>query len=144
MHLVCTWSCFVIVRLWSSISFRGYFAVAGVIIGLPCLWRIHEKYGYRYMCIFYQIYRDYFVNAPSQWGMTLHCNVFSHWLGAFTKWSLNIVVYTFGAYRTSTVVFDMVNCVCFSGGGAWCQRQMIPWLGGFLFPLTSLAGHWTN
>ena len=32
--------------------------------------------------------RDHFVHAPSQWEMTLHCNVISHWLGAYTKWSL--------------------------------------------------------
>ena len=32
--------------------------------------------------------RDHFVYAPSQWQMTLHCNVVSHWLGAYTKWSL--------------------------------------------------------
>ena len=31
--------------------------------------------------------RDHFVNAPSQWETTLHCNVVSHWLGAYTKWS---------------------------------------------------------
>ena len=31
--------------------------------------------------------RNRFVNAPSQWEMTLQCNVVSHWLGAFTKWS---------------------------------------------------------
>ena len=30
----------------------------------------------------------HFVNAPSQWEMTLQCNVISHWLGVFTKWSL--------------------------------------------------------
>ena len=35
--------------------------------------------------------RDHFVNAPSQWEMTLHCNLVSHWLGAYTKWSLNIM-----------------------------------------------------
>ena len=29
--------------------------------------------------------RDYFVNASSQWKMTLQCNVISHWLGAFTN-----------------------------------------------------------
>ena len=34
--------------------------------------------------------RDHFVNASSQWEMTLHCNVISHWLGAYTKWSLVI------------------------------------------------------
>ena len=36
----------------------------------------------------WKMHRDPFVKAPSQWGMTLHCNVISHWLGAFTKWSL--------------------------------------------------------
>ena len=33
--------------------------------------------------------------APSQWEMTLHCNVISHWLGAYTKWSLS-----FGRFNT--------------------------------------------
>ena len=33
------------------------------------------------------IFRDHFVCAPSQWE-TLQCNVVSHWLGAYTKWSL--------------------------------------------------------
>ena len=32
--------------------------------------------------------RENFVYAPSQWETTLHCNVVSHWLGAYTKWSL--------------------------------------------------------
>ena len=31
--------------------------------------------------------RVHFVYAPRQWE-TLHCNVVSHWLGAYTKWSL--------------------------------------------------------
>ena len=31
---------------------------------------------------------NHFVYVPSQWEMTLHCNVVSHWLGAYTKWSL--------------------------------------------------------
>ena len=30
---------------------------------------------------------DCFVHAPSQWEMTLPCNVGSHWLGTYTKWS---------------------------------------------------------
>ena len=37
------------------------------------------------------VYRDHFVYAPSQWETTLHCNVVSHWLGAYTKWSLCII-----------------------------------------------------
>ena len=36
-----------------------------------------------------QLPRDHFVYASSQWETTLQCNVVSHWLGAFTKWSLN-------------------------------------------------------
>ena len=41
--------------------------------------------------------RDHFVYAPSQWDMTLQCNVISHWVDAFTKWSLlmSIKVYTY-------------------------------------------------
>ena len=33
-------------------------------------------------------YKDHFVYAPSQWETTLQCKV-SHWLGAYTKWSLH-------------------------------------------------------
>ena len=32
---------------------------------------------------------DYTVYAPSQWETTLHCNVVSYWLGAYTNWSLH-------------------------------------------------------
>ena len=32
--------------------------------------------------------RDYFVYVPCQWETTLHCNVVSHWLGSYIKWSL--------------------------------------------------------
>ena len=33
--------------------------------------------------------RDHFVYAPSQWETTLQCNVVSHWLGTYTKLSLD-------------------------------------------------------
>ena len=33
--------------------------------------------------------RDHFAYAPSQLEMTLQCNIVSHWLGAYTKWSLD-------------------------------------------------------
>ena len=36
----------------------------------------------------WSISRDRFVNAPSQWETMLQCNAVSHWLDAFTKWSL--------------------------------------------------------
>ena len=35
-----------------------------------------------------QVHRDRSVHAPSQWETMLQCNVVSHWLGAYTKWSL--------------------------------------------------------
>ena len=31
--------------------------------------------------------RDNFAYAPSQWEMTLQCNILFHWLGAYAKWS---------------------------------------------------------
>ena len=36
-------------------------------------------------------YMNHFVNSPSQWEMTLQCNVVSHWLGTFTKLSRRIL-----------------------------------------------------
>ena len=33
---------------------------------------------------------DHFVYAPSQWKTTLQCNVVSHWLGAYTKLSIEM------------------------------------------------------
>ena len=36
----------------------------------------------------YNVRRDNFVYAPSQWETTLKCNVVSDWLDAYTKWSL--------------------------------------------------------
>ena len=32
--------------------------------------------------------RNHFVYAPSKWETTSQCKVISHWLGAYTKWSL--------------------------------------------------------
>ena len=49
----------------------------------PSVW--YDTVLIRYDC---NISKDHFVNAPSQWEVTLHCNVVSLWLGAFTKWSL--------------------------------------------------------
>ena len=46
---------------------------------------------FRCDCILYTKGRDHFVYVPSQWKMTLQCNVISHWLGTFTKWSIKRV-----------------------------------------------------
>ena len=40
--------------------------------------------------VLWALFRDNFLYAPSQWKTTLHCNVVSHWLGAYKKLSLII------------------------------------------------------
>ena len=56
-----------------------------------CYWSLHfnqlctKTSTRKYMC------RDHLVYAPSQWETTLQCNVVSHWLGAYTKWSLYVI-----------------------------------------------------
>ena len=43
-------------------------------------------------------HRDYFMCAPSQWEMMLQCDVVSHWMGAWRKWSLQ--------YRTTKQIIS--------------------------------------
>ena len=48
---------------------------------LPCIcWISYNSVKCRY----------YFVKAPNQWRMMLHCNIVSHSLGAYSKWSLKM------------------------------------------------------
>ena len=49
--------------------------------------------------------RNNFVNAPSQWETTLHCNIISHWLGAYTKWSLTYF------YPRPVLAFGYCRCL---------------------------------
>ena len=50
-----------------------------------------DALGTEHHCMFIcGMYRDHFMNAPSQWETMLQCNVISHWLGAFTKRSLDV------------------------------------------------------
>ena len=37
--------------------------------------------------------RDHFVYVPSQWEMTLHCNVIFNWVGSYTKLSLGKMLF---------------------------------------------------
>ena len=69
-----------------------------------CLCRI-VVHMYIWIC------RDHFVYVPSQWETTLQCNIVSHWLGAYTKRSLNmlqnltIVVFTYLLVFTEQIMF---------------------------------------
>ena len=51
------------------------------------------------------IFRDHFVDAPSQKETTLHCNVVSHWLGAYIKWSLHFLLKNY----TYSFIFRLCN-----------------------------------
>ena len=53
------------------------------VYGLMALMLLGSVAKLRWYCC-----RDIFVYAPCQWETMLQCNVASHWLGAYTKWSL--------------------------------------------------------
>ena len=56
---------------------------------------LHENFSIQLqfqLAISQHWFRDHFVYAPSKWETKLHCNVISHWLGAYTKWSLLVEV----------------------------------------------------
>ena len=69
------YSCHFICQIF-SLQFR--------IFWMEAKWNVHRIW------IKIQGSRDHFVYAPSRWGATLHCNVTSRWLGAYTKWSLKM------------------------------------------------------
>ena len=68
-----------------------------VVFSVHCSW----------ISLMYYIDRDNFVYVRLQWGVTLHCNVFSHWFGAYTKWSLHIV-----RKVRHKLTFVMLNSFC--------------------------------
>ena len=60
----------------------------------PVLYRHIVSPGHnelRFMFTWLSSSRDHFVYVPSQWEATLQCNVVSHWLGTYTKWSLILI-----------------------------------------------------
>ena len=83
------WKC-----LYPYFNFKWLFDVATEVKIL--LWHsYHMSYfwsGYKIDEV-HNIYRDHLVYVPSQWEMTLHCNVILYWLGAYTKWSLHIQIF---------------------------------------------------
>ena len=71
--------------------------------GPRCIQYNTHKMGSHWVLLFYSIlvfviqcgsriiHRDHFVYVPRQWETKFHCNVVSHWLDTYTKWSLNTV-----------------------------------------------------
>ena len=54
--------------------------------------------------------KQHFVYVPSQWKTTLHCNVVSHWLGAYTKWSLQ---HMYSAHTNTPRKANIVNKILY-------------------------------
>ena len=52
-----------------------------------------NQHNQRLILFIFRTLRDNFVCTPSQWETTLHCNVVSHCLGAYTKWSLRHLLF---------------------------------------------------
>ena len=72
------------------------------------------------------ICRGHFVYVPSQWEMTLQCNVVSHWLGAYTKCSLGLWALTYSV-KSCTAGNGVLTCrpcgwKCISCSAHWWRR----------------------
>ena len=65
--------------------------------------------------------QEYFLYAPSQWETTLHCNVVSHWLGAYTNWSLGASKKRFILKTTTCTKGEQAT-----GLDAWASRVKCP------------------
>ena len=63
-----------------------------------CCWTQAKQHGRKSWC------REHFVDASSQWETTLHCNVVSHWLGAYTICSLLVWILTLKCMSQSYAV----------------------------------------
>ena len=58
-----------------------------------------------------RVSRGQFVHAPSQWETTLQCNVVSHWLGAYTEWSLTVKQHIRDFKQPATRPFVQQFCI---------------------------------
>ena len=67
--------------------------LSGQRLEMWCLWysqsKMYISYSVQGLCsVLGALTKRSFLYAPSQWETMLQCNIVSHWLGAFTKWSL--------------------------------------------------------
>ena len=64
-------------------------------------WNVCHLTTMSWQNIFLSFSRDLSVYGLSQWETTFHCNVVSHWLSAYTEWSLS-----------SRPIENVLRCVC--------------------------------
>ena len=71
--------------------------------------------------------RDHFVHAPRQWEMTLHCNIVSRWLGAYTKWSLGTKWLSVATSSNNIQVMPSLMCfvneIQIKMQALWCHQM---------------------
>ena len=85
------------------------------------------------------LHRDHFVYAPSHSETTLQCNIISHWLGAYTKWSLHTPQSGSRNHRKSKYICMFPQCIS-------AQNSLIPHhfccthAGWPILPITGLVG----
>ena len=101
MHTIYALLCFAVVSYWMIHTYLGFIWVRSRNWGCLVTWFCYQliaKPGNKTAAVlwpdpfhFHLPFRDHFVNALSQWETALHCNVISHCLGAFTRWSVIIL-----------------------------------------------------
>ena len=69
-------------------------------------------------------FRDHSVYASSQWEMALHCNTISHWLGAYTEWSLKFTLQWILCMRPTNETWRYTVTSSLIG---WAHTQNDPW-----------------
>ena len=64
---------------------------------------------------------DYSVYAPSQWEMVLPCNNVSHWLDAYTEWSLPLLT-SCGHIEIFPIVLKLLSLMKYCPEGVKCDN----------------------
>ena len=75
--------------------------------------------------------RDHFVYAPRQWETKLQCNIISHWLGTYTKWSLHMEIHwnrnaVISTTFTSLAVLDKMTTSCAANEKNFIKMMTLP------------------
>ena len=99
-----------------------------------CIHLLHflSNYSVPILARYTRTSRDDFVYTASQWETTLHCNIVSHWLGAYTKSSWNfcylhadrpwLFEWRHELHNTSMIII-LISMIILM---AWCQIVISP------------------
>ena len=90
---ICVMQKWTITRKYESGKFINSVIANDKMIEWLLLWKLRSNVQvwldlfHVFIC---RIVTDHVVYVPSQWETMLHCNVVSHWLGTYTKWSQKV------------------------------------------------------